>query len=240
LLLCQEICYSILHLDSEGLIIDVEAPDEAKVNEGFYIELNFRPHGYIYIVSLTVTFSCSGTTIYKETILTEQYIYEEFSKTYLIKTKYPGRIKCTIDAGYRFPTQSSIEGYAEETQLDLTYVTNKTREELENVYWNYTSLKSEYESLKTDYEALYENYSKLYWSYDSCSKYRNYLESEYKKLEENYNSLNEKLQEQYRNTDIFFLTTMIFLASTIYLTWKIRRKEQRKSSEQKEEGLIKR
>jgi hypothetical protein len=218
------------HLNLEGLIIDVEAPDEAKVNEGFYVELNFRPHGYIYIVSLTVTFSCSGTTIYKETILTEQYIYEEFSKTYLIKTKYPGRIKCTIDAGYRFPTQSLIEGYAEETQLDLTYVTNKTREELEN----------DYNSLHSDYNSLYYNYSLLKNDY-------NHLKSDYEKLEGDYNSLNEEFKEQYKKATTFSLTTImfsastfIFLASTIYLTWKIRRKEQRKSSEQKEEGLIKR
>jgi hypothetical protein len=206
----------------EGLKIFVKAPDEAKVNEEFNVKLSIYSPSEIYVKSLTVSFGSSWSPIYEETLFYEQKIEKEFSKTYVLKTSDYGKLPCTITIYYVMWKDTPYERSYEETfELDLTYVTDKTREELENVYWNYTLLKSEYESLKTDYGALYENYSKLYWSYDSCSKYRNYLESEYKKLEENYNSLNEKLQEQYRNTDIFFLTTIIFLASTIYLEWKI-------------------
>ena len=209
------------HLQLEGLIIDIDAPDEAKVNEEFNVELTIYPFE-IYVNSFIVTFKSSSDTIYEETLFYQQNVSAEFSKTYSLKTKYPGRIQCEIRISYvKWKGYWLLESiYEKEIYLDLTYITDISREELEFAYFNYTMLKRDYESLKSYDEALSENYSNLYYD---------------------YKELNEELQEQKKMTGIFVLTTIIFLASTSYLEWKIRRigKEQSKSTKKKGEGLIK-
>jgi hypothetical protein len=214
------------YLYLEGLSIKVEAPDEVKVNEEFNVVLDIHPYEEIYIKSLIVSFGYSWRPFYKETLFYQQNVSEEFSKTYILKTKDYDRVPCTIEISYvRWKGNWLLERSYEETfSLDLTDVPYITKEEL----------VKDYDSLHYNYSILYSNYTWLKSDYES-------LRSRYEKLERDYNSLSEKLQEQYRDTNIFFLTTMIFLASTIYLEWKVRKigKEQKKSDKQKGEGLIK-
>jgi len=187
-------------LNLEGLRIEVEAPDEAKINEEFDIKLIIHPYEEIDIDHLTITFGPLNTPIYEETLVSYPlFTNVEIPKTFRLKVNSYGRIPCTIKIHYaRWVDTSWLKGYEKEIHLDLTYVTNETREELES-----------------------EN---------------GYLKNEVKDL-----------QEKVATGNVFFLTTIIFsastfifLGSTIYLILKIRRKEQSKSTEKKEEGPIKR
>jgi len=186
--------YHYHHLRLEWLSINIEAPDEAKVNEEFNVKLTIYPYSKIYVDSLNVSFSYYGITIYEETLLYQKDIEKDFSKTYSLKTKIYDRVPCIIDISYVVNKGTSFERrYFKEFRLDLTYVNDKTRRELEN-----------------DYNNLSANY--------------NWLKRDYENIERDYNSLNEELQGQKEMTAIFLLTTMIFLASTIYFAWKIRRR----------------
>jgi len=212
------------YLYLEDLRIEVDAPDEAKVNEEFNVKLSISPYEEIYVKTFIVTFGYSSSPIYEETLFYQQNITSDFSKTYVLKTKefLYHRIPCKIKISYVTWKGSWLleRSYEKEIYLDLTYITDISREELEFAYFNYTMLKRDYESLKSYDEALSENYSNLYYE---------------------YKELNGELQEQKKMTGIFVLTTIIFLASTSYLEWKIRRigKEQSKSTKKKGEGLIK-
>jgi hypothetical protein len=244
------------YLYLKGFTIEVEAPDEAKAGEDFNVKLtiDIDPlYSEIYINSMIVSFGPSYNPFYKEVWFYHQGISEDFSKTYSLKTKDYGRVLCIIKISYVIDKGTSYEeNYEEDFWLDLTYVTYKTREELEDDYYNisfkYNSLSYEYDSLKKDYDKLVSEYEKLENDYyNLSSRYRNLdnkytllksdydnLGGKYESLEEDYNNLSEKLQEQNKMINVFFLTTIVFLASTFvsatYLTWKIKkiRKEQRK------------
>ena len=253
--------FELENLHFNGLEIEVVAPDEAKVNEEFIVKFDIYPYSKIFVNYLTVTFDAPYGEIYEETLLYQQYVETRFLKNIVLNSGEEGRVHCTIEISYvKWKGTSVEESYYDEFLFDLTYVTDKTREELKNdynnLYWNYstlsynyTSLKSDYNDLKRDYESLETDYknletncSNLKSSYSSLEEDYKNLRTKYENLERDYNNLSGELQEQKETTGFFFLTTIIFLASTIYLELKIRRvrKEQRKSSEQKGEGSIKR
>ena len=84
----------------EDFTIEVEAPDEAKVNEEFNVRLRIYSPSEIYVKSLIVSFSYYESPIYEETLFYQQDISGEYSKTYSLKSKDNGRILCTIAISY--------------------------------------------------------------------------------------------------------------------------------------------
>ena len=251
LTLSQAIGDMYYSIGPEDFIISVKAPDEAKIDEEFNVNLTIYPSNKIYVESLDITFENLFSIIYNETLFHGKEVSEKFSKNYSLKTKYPGRIWCEIMIFYVVnkgtPYEKASFGMF---QLDLTEVVFETRDELEKAYLNYTlsypllekeyedlkeaheTLKRNYESLETDYENLETNYSNLKSSYSSLEEDYKNLRTKYENLERDYSSLNEELQEQSKMTNALFLTTVIFLTSTIYLEWKIRkiRKEPKKQT----------
>ena len=231
--------YQINHyLDLGDFSIEVDAPDEVKFNEEFNVKLTLRPYAPIYVDSLKVSFGYflvpfeSFSSFYEETLLYQQNMSGEFSKTYSFKTNSYGRISCGIAISYVVWKGTQYErSYEKSFWLSITGAFPETREELGSVYLNYTILKNKYEGLESDYERLREDYSNLYENYNS-------LETDYKTIKinlEQENETNKALLNSYNYeveeysklfgvTTILFLTTIIFLASTVYLILKVRRK----------------
>jgi hypothetical protein len=56
-----------------------------------------------------------------------------------------------------------------------------------------------------------------------------YVSAETREELKKYNNLKNELQEQCSKTNILLPTTLTFLATTIYLSWKCRKKERRKT-----------
>ena len=187
-----EISYNFI---SDGFIIDVKAPDEAKVDEDFNVKLTIYPNGNIYVKSLTIAFNSLGV-VYKETLLYQQDMDKEFSKTFSFIPTANGRISCSLDIYYVTGKGTSYEeNHYESFSFDLTEVVSRTRGELEEAYWNYSQLKQDYKSLRESYD----------------------------NLEEAYNTLSAKLEEQRSYTSILLLLlifSVVLLALMGYFLWK--------------------
>jgi len=121
-------------LDSEDFAIYVSAPDDTNINKEFSIELAIEPHGRLYIKSLVVKFCPAGypgEPIHEETILYEQYMEGDFRKTYSLSSNKYGYVECYIDISYVTDKGTQLErNHDIRADFDLTYVDDKTRQEL--------------------------------------------------------------------------------------------------------------
>jgi len=137
------------YLNLQGLTIEIDAPDEAKVNEEFNVRLIVHPSSKIYVKSLTVTFN----SFYEKTLLYQQNVSEEFLKIFSLKATTYGKIFCIIEISYvRWKGTQFEESYEETFKFDLTDITDKTREELER---DYNSLNDEVQEEKKRTEIFF-------------------------------------------------------------------------------------
>jgi|GEM_PF-6597802 len=165
-----EINHSIyIHLP--GLQIEISTQDETISDEEMKItfiiehvkECPFPEEIFIKYLIITIDYPFSPI-FYQNTLLYNQSIKGKLSITYTIKTKeYSEAIPIEIEISYIYLGFSPIEGIIEKSyegifRFDLTYITDKTREdflnELAALRRNYTTLNRNYASLKSDYESL--------------------------------------------------------------------------------------
>jgi len=206
----------ILHfLTLDGLIITIDAPLEVKAGEEFDVSLKIHPRlvEIAYPHTIYIEFFIIGfpSAEYKETILSQQYLSEDFSETFRLKENTS--TSCEIHVSYVINKGTSSEReYHESFFLDLTYAPDKTRAELEY-----------------DYNVLSQNYTRLKYDYNSLQKKYEDLKTEYETLNVDYLLLSENHQKLIVMAIILVLTTIIFSASTIYLMLKRKQQGKQKS-----------
>ena len=147
-----------------GLRIDLVAQEEAKIGEDAKITITIHPSTKIYVEYFTVTLGNPSSPMYQETLLYQQYMQEDYTKTITVKAQSYGRIPCIIrvsyvtgkDAGPVFERK-----YEEEFWVYPTLVASSTRQELESIASEYERLKSDYNSLSSSYSALWSECERL-------------------------------------------------------------------------------
>jgi predicted nuclease with TOPRIM domain len=136
--------------------------------------------------------------------------------------------------------ESSYENLSS-TYSDFLAVYSQLQSNYDSLQGNYDSLSGALNNLQTSHSSLLSNYTNLQADYDStCSDYHslevdyNSLESSYSSLETDYNSLNSDYTDLNSKHDtlmsdlgftknlsyVFIVTTLIFIASTVYLAMK--------------------
>jgi len=210
------------------------------------ITYNLTIVAYIDVTIFNLTLKISGLVGEKwQTLHTEQItsypmtIGENFTRQiiFTVPQNTSERLYCVIEA-------STDKGFGK-TAFYATYVRTITYDELLNLYnellVNYSTLQDDYNQLLTNYDALNLTYSSLVAEHGTMQTNYNSLNSSYESLMASYNSLTtvyDSLQEFYtyiktkydasigelniiRNLMyIFIITTVIFVATTIYLRKK--------------------
>jgi len=210
------------------------------------ITYNLTIVAYIDVTIFNLTLKISGLVGEKwQTLHTEQItaypmtIGENFTRQiiFTVPQNTSERLYCVIEA-------STDKGFSK-TAFYATYVRTITYDELLNLYnellVNYSTLQDDYNQLLTNYDALNLTYSSLVAEHGTMQTNYNSLNSSYESLMASYNSLTtvyDSLQEFYtyiktkydasigelniiRNLMyIFIITTVIFVATTIYLRKK--------------------
>ena len=222
----------------------LEFQEEAQPTES--ITYNLTIVAYIEVIIYNFTLKISGLvgekwqTLHTEPIITQPMTQGENLTRQILVTlpqNTSGRLHCIIEA-------STDKGFGK-TVFYATYVRAIAYDELLNLYnellADYDTLQANYDQLVTDYDALNLTYNSLATEYDTMQTDYNSLNSSYETLMTDYNTLTtiyESLQELYtyvktkydaslgelnivRNLMyIFVVTTIIFLATTVYLRKK--------------------
>jgi archaellum component FlaC len=139
-----------------------------------------------------------------------------------------------------YDLESSYENLSS-TYSDLLAVYSQLQSNYDSLQGNYDSFSGDLNNLQAAYSSLLANYTSLQADYNStCSNYHtlevdyNSLESTYSNLETNYNSLNSDYNDLDSKHDtlmsdlgftknlsyVFIITTLIFIASTVYLAMR--------------------
>jgi hypothetical protein len=128
--------YVTTSIGSHYLSIDVEAPEEARVNENYVVIIIVQPIGKVYINSINVEFynlikDTFYEPIYKETILFSTEISSRIEKTYSLKSKDEGSSYCRVNYDYVVDKGTPFEkSYSNSVWLHLTKIREKTYDEL--------------------------------------------------------------------------------------------------------------
>jgi predicted nuclease with TOPRIM domain len=135
----------------------------------------------------------------------------------------------SLNSNY-YELESSYENL-NSTYSDLLAVYTQLQSNYAGLQGNYDSLSGDLNTLQALYSSLLVNYTNLQADYNStCSSYHtlevdyNSLESSYSSLETDYNDLNSKHDTLMSDLGfaknlsyVFLITTLIFIASTVYL-----------------------
>ena len=222
----------------------LEFQEEAHPTDTITFDLTIVAYVDVTIFNFTLTISGlvgeKWQTLHTEQIISYSMIQDE-NLTRQIMVTLPQntseRIYCIIEA-------STDWGFSK-TDFHATYIRTITYDELLNLYnellVNHSTLQADYDQLLTDYDALNSTYSSLVAEYGAMQTNYNSLNSSYESLMASYNSLTsdyESLQEDYTYIKtkydasigelnivrslmyIFGITTVIFVATTVYLRKK--------------------
>ena len=139
-----------------------------------------------------------------------------------------------------YELESSYENLSS-TYSDLLAVYSQLQSNYDGLQGSYDSLSADLNTLQALYSSLLTNYTNLQADYDStCSNYYslevdyNSLESSYSNLETDYSSLNSNYNDLNSKHDtlasdlgltknlsyVFIVTTLVFIASTVYLAMR--------------------
>jgi hypothetical protein len=178
--------------------------------------------------------------LHTEQIMSRYMVEDENFTTQMIVTlpyDTSGRLRCVIEA-------STDKGFGKAT-FYATYVRTTTHEELTALYdellTNYSTLQTDHDQLLTSYHALNETHSLLVSEYGSMQTDYELLNSSYNSLVTSYDSLTldyDSLQEDYAYVKtkydaslgelnivrilmyVFTVTTVVFVATTLYFKKK--------------------
>ena len=210
------------------------------------ITYNLTVVAYLDVTIYNLTLRISGLVKEKwQTLLTEQIISysmtedENFTRQIIVTLPHDTseRLYCIIEA-------STDKGFGK-TAFYATYVRTITYDELIGLYdkllTNYSTLQADYDQLLTNYDALNLTHSSLVSEYGSMQTNYNLLNSSYDSLMTSYDLLTfnyDSLQEDYTYIKtkydaslgelnivrtlmyIFTITTVIFVATTVYFRKK--------------------
>jgi hypothetical protein len=147
-----------------SLRIDLVAPEEAKIGGDVKITITIRPSTKIYVEYFTVTLGDPSSPMYQETLLYQQYMQGDYTKTIVVKAQSYGRIPCIIKVSYVTGKEAGPvfeRKYEEEFWVYPTLVASSTRQELESIASEYERLKSDYDRLSSSYSALWSECERL-------------------------------------------------------------------------------
>lgn len=120
--------------------------------------------------------------------------------------------------------ESSYESLSS-TYSDLLDIYGQLQSDYDSLQENYDSLSTDFNTLQALYNSLLANYTNLQGDYNSLNSDYNTLEGDYNSLNSTYNDLQSKhdtlasdLGTTRNLSYIFIITTIIFIATTVYLT----------------------
>ena len=111
--------------------------------------------------------------------------------------------------------QSSLDELQTEHK-DLTTKYDGLKSELDSLKTSYDTLKSDYDSLKATHDTLKSGYDTLKTSHDTLKSDYDKLKSDYGSLESKYDASTAELSTSKNLMYIFIITTIAFIATTIY------------------------
>ena len=145
-----------------------------------------------------------------QTYLEPISLYDDFTLVYL-KNKAYDELKVKYD---------SLKNDYDKLKVDY----DSLRDKYDELQTNYDSLKASHDKLTADYNDLWAKYSSLNTSYTELKSNFDRLENDYELLKTDYNNLKTKYEismKELETTKIlmysFIVTTVVFIATTIYL-----------------------
>jgi|GEM_PF-4929167 hypothetical protein len=147
-----------------SLRIDLVAQEEAKIGEDVTLRITIHPSSKIFVEYFTVNIGNPSSPMYQETLLYQQYIQGDYTKTITVKAQSYGRIPCIIKVSYVTGKDAGPvfeKKYEEEFWVYPTLVASSTRQELESIASEYERLKSDYNRLSSSYSALSSEFERL-------------------------------------------------------------------------------